>query len=127
MTASKPESKPELIQTAADVRIAATRVGEGPTVLLNGGLGMPAGVWQFTGVPAALVEAGFSVITYSARGLVPSSAPPAPYSVPEMADDAAAVLGHFGWTTPSSPATRWAATSPRSSRRRGRDGSAVSQ
>ncbi|GAA2391094.1 alpha/beta hydrolase [Gordonia cholesterolivorans] len=96
MTASKPESKPELIQTAADVRIAATRVGEGPTVLLNGGLGMPAGVWQFTGVPAALVEAGFSVITYSARGLVPSSAPPAPYSVPEMADDAAAVLGHFG-------------------------------
>ncbi|EGD53798.1 alpha/beta fold hydrolase [Gordonia neofelifaecis] len=87
--------KIELIRTAADTVIAASRRGDGPTVLLSGGLGMPYGVWQFTGVPDALVDAGFSVITYSARGLAPSSAPPAPYSVPEMADDAIAVLTHF--------------------------------
>ncbi|MGB6123846.1 MAG: alpha/beta hydrolase [Gordonia sp. (in: high G+C Gram-positive bacteria)] len=85
----------QLITTASDTTIAATRVGDGPTVLLSGGLGMPSGVWQFTGIPNDLVKAGFSVITYSARGVTPSSAPPAPYSVPEMADDAVAVLNHF--------------------------------
>lgn len=84
-----------LIRTGSDVRIAAARTGVGPTVLLSGGLGMPAPVWQFTGIPDALVDAGFSVITYSARGLTPSSAPPAPYTVPQMADDAIVVLDHF--------------------------------
>lgn len=57
---------------------------------------MPAAVWPFTGIPDALVDAGFSVITYSSRGLKPSSAPAAPYTIPQMADDAIAVLGHFG-------------------------------
>lgn len=88
-------SAPELIATASNNTVAATRTGDGPTVLLSGGLGMPSGVWQFTGIPDALRDAGFSVITYSARGLVPSSAPPAPYTVPDMAADAVAVLDHF--------------------------------
>ena len=86
----------ELIEVADGVVIAATLVGDGPVVLLNGGLGMPAAVWSFTGIPESLTAAGFSVITYSARGLKPSSAPPAPYSIPQMADDAVAVLAHFG-------------------------------
>lgn len=64
-------------------------------MFLSGGLGMPASAWQFSGVPDGLVDAGFSVITYSARGLRPSSAPPAPYTVADMADDARAVLDHF--------------------------------
>ncbi|WP_347957657.1 alpha/beta fold hydrolase [Gordonia aichiensis] len=86
----------ELITTAPGVRIAAARQGAGPAVLLSPGLGMPSGTWQFSGLPDALIESGCSVITYTARGLKPSSAPPAPYSVAQMADDAAAVLAHFG-------------------------------
>lgn len=97
MTEPNPHpTEPELIRVADGVAIAATLVGDGPVVLLNGGLGMPAAVWPFTGIPDALTAAGFSVITYSARGLKPSSTPPAPYTVPQMADDAIAVLDHFG-------------------------------
>lgn len=94
-TANEAGNGETTIAVADGVTISAARVGAGPTVLLSGGLGMPSAVWQFTGIPEALVAAGFSVITYSARGLKPSSAPPAPYSVPQMADDAAAVLDHF--------------------------------
>ncbi|WP_020106214.1 alpha/beta fold hydrolase [Nocardia sp. 348MFTsu5.1] len=77
------------------VVLGAQRVGEGPTVLLNGGLGMPSMVWDICGLVDSLVGAGFSVITYHARGLAPSAAPPAPYSIADLADDAAGLLDHF--------------------------------
>lgn len=77
------------------VQLAARRSGEGPAVLLIGGLGMPTITWDICGLPAALVAAGFQVIAYNARGLSPSSAPPAPYSVADLARDAAAILDHY--------------------------------
>lgn len=86
----------EMIDVGDDVQIWASSRGEGPTVLLSAGLGMPAQTWTFTGLPDALVDAGFHVIEYSARGVAPSSAPPAPYSVHDIAADAAEVLDHYG-------------------------------
>lgn len=67
-----------------------------PTVLLNPGMGMPQTTWQYTGLTQGLVDAGFRVISYSARGVTPSDAPPPPYDVPAMADDAALLLDHLG-------------------------------
>ena len=86
----------ESIDVGGDVRIAASSTGDGPAVLLSAGLGMPAGSWAFSGLPDALVDAGMRVIAYTARGIAPSSAPDGPYSVHELAADAAAVLDHFG-------------------------------
>ena len=78
MSGDMTAPSPELVQVADGVTISASVVGTGPVVLLNGGLGMSAGVWPVTTIPESLVNAGFSVITYTARGLKPSSAPPAP-------------------------------------------------
>lgn len=89
-------STSQRIQLPSGLGLTAARVGTGPTVLLNPGMAMPLTTWELTGLPQALVDAGFSVITYSARGVAPSDAPPAPYSVASMADDAAALLDHFG-------------------------------
>ncbi|MFT4088489.1 MAG: alpha/beta hydrolase [Gordonia sp. (in: high G+C Gram-positive bacteria)] len=85
-----------LIEVRNGVRLSAGLVGDGPAVLLNGGMGMPGTTWQLTGLPDLLVERGFSVLTYSARGVSPSDAPPPPYSIPEMADDAASLVTYFG-------------------------------
>ena len=86
----------DAITLANGTVLGVTKVGEGPVVLLNGGLGMPSMVWDICGLAPALADAGFTVISYNARGLAPSSAPPSPYSVADLADDAAALLGHFG-------------------------------
>ena len=59
------------------VRVEVHRSGSGPAVLLNGGLGQPAPVWEYTGVVSALTAAGFSTVAHSARGVAPSSAPAA--------------------------------------------------
>ncbi len=85
----------EFVVAEPDVELAVQRAGEGPTVLLVGGLGMPSITWDICGLPRSLVEAGFQVIKYNARGMSPSSAPAAPYSVADLAGDAAAILDHF--------------------------------
>jgi len=94
-TDTTPNEGFEFVIAAPGVELAAQRSGEGPAVLLIGGLGMPSVTWDICGLPRALVDAGFQVITYSTRGMSPSSAPPAPYSVADLAADAAAVLDHF--------------------------------
>ena len=82
----------ENIDIGNGVTLGVERAGSGPAVLLVGGLGQPAGVWEFTGVSGALVEAGFEVISYSARGVAPSSAPEPPYTVDDLAFDAQCLL-----------------------------------
>lgn len=86
----------ELLTREPGVELAVKRSGEGPAVLLLSGLGMPALVWDLCGMTEALVSAGFSVLASNARGMAPSSAPPAPYTVDELAADALAILDHFG-------------------------------
>lgn len=88
----------ESVELATGISLGVTKSGDGPTVLLNGGLGMPSMVWDMCGLTTALVDAGFSVITYNARGLAPSSAPPPPYSIADLAGDAEALLDHFDVT-----------------------------
>ncbi len=92
---ASPNDDFEFVTAEPGVELAVRRSGEGPTVLLVGGLGMPSITWDVCGLPRSLVDAGFQVISYNARGMSPSSAPPAPYSVADLAGDAAAILDHF--------------------------------
>lgn len=67
----------------------------GEPVVLVCGLSQPAVAWQFATVPA-LTDAGYRVVTFDNRGVAPSSAPPAPYSVGEMVSDTVGLLDHLG-------------------------------
>ncbi|HEY5026021.1 MAG TPA: alpha/beta fold hydrolase [Acidimicrobiales bacterium] len=67
----------------------------GDPVVLVCGLSQPAVGWHFAMVPA-LTEAGYRVVTFDNRGVAPSSAPPAPYSIDQMVDDAVGLLDHLG-------------------------------
>lgn len=78
------------------VRIAFERVGSGRPVVLSGGTGMPPVAWELCGLRDALVGAGFEVVTYAARGVAPSDAPPAPYAMADLAGDLAALMDHLG-------------------------------
>lgn len=84
--------------TVNGVRIAYQRIGAGRPVLLIGGTGMPPEVWGMTGLQQGLVDAGCEVVSYAARGVAPSDAPPAPYRMTDMAADAAALLDSLGLT-----------------------------
>jgi pimeloyl-ACP methyl ester carboxylesterase len=64
-------------------------------VLLVAGTGQPSFTWQLYQVPA-LTGAGYRVITFDNRGIPPSDCPPAPYSVKEMAEDAAGLIEELG-------------------------------
>jgi len=80
------------------VRLAYEVKGSGHNgaVVLAGGSGMPPLVWELCGLKEALEEAGYKVVTYSARGVAPSAAPPPPYSIAGLADDLAGLLVHLG-------------------------------
>jgi thioesterase CepJ len=64
-------------------------------VLLICGCGQPALAWQ-VGVAPALQAAGYRVITFDNRGVAPSSSPPAPYTIDDLATDALGLLDHLG-------------------------------
>jgi len=82
--------------TLGDVTLAYEEFGDAGAdpVLLIAGCGQPALAWH-VGVTAALVGAGFRVVTFDNRGVPPTSSPPAPYSVDQMADDALGLLDHL--------------------------------
>jgi pimeloyl-ACP methyl ester carboxylesterase len=69
---------------------------ENGTVVLAGGTGMPPLVWDMCGLSTALKDSGYRVLTYSARGVAPSDAPPPPYSIGDLADDLAGLLESLG-------------------------------
>ena len=68
--------------------------GEGEPVLLVCGTGQRAFTWQLFQVPA-LQAAGYKVVTFDNRGVPPSDAPPGPYTVQQLAGDAAALIEHL--------------------------------
>jgi pimeloyl-ACP methyl ester carboxylesterase len=77
------------------VTISYEVAGEGEPVVLICGCGAPALAWQ-VGIGPALTNAGYQVITFDNRGVAPSSAPPAPYSIDEMVDDTLGLIDHLG-------------------------------
>lgn len=87
------------IQLRTGVTVGVSRTGSGPAVLLLGGLGMPPIVWEISGLTSQLAAAGFEVVAHTARGIPPASAPPAPYSVDDLAGDAAALLDELDLTS----------------------------
>ena len=81
--------------TANGVRLVHHTFSEGEPVLLICGTGQQAFTWQLFQVPE-LTGSGYRVITFDNRGMPPSECPPAPYTVQEMAADAAALIEHLG-------------------------------
>jgi 3-oxoadipate enol-lactonase len=75
------------------VRIAWERRGTGGPLLLVHGLGYAR--WGWEPVVAALAEA-HEVVLFDNRGIGESDAPPGPYSVADLAEDALAVLDAAG-------------------------------
>ena len=69
--------------------------GSAPRVLLIGGTGQTIDTWR--PVEKALAAAGYEVVAYASRGIVPSSAPALPWSLEDMVADAVSVLDHLGW------------------------------
>ena len=73
----------------AGARIWWEQEGSGPPVLLVMGLGYPASMW-YRLTPA--LAGRYRVVTFDNRGVGRTGVPPGPYSIEQMADDAAAVL-----------------------------------
>ena len=73
------------------ITLAYNSYGEGEPVLLVAGTGQAANTWDLFQVPA-LVAVGYRVVTFDNRGMPPSECPPEPYTVGEMAADAAGLI-----------------------------------
>ena len=82
---------PEL--TVNGVRLHYEEEGEGPPLLLISGLGANRLSWLPV-VP--LLRDAFRCITFDNRGTGESDVPPGPYTIDELADDAAALIDALG-------------------------------
>jgi thioesterase CepJ len=85
---------PDLVHLP-DVTLSYDVAGDGEPVVLLNGCGAPALAFQLELAPG-LVAAGYRVVTYDHRGMPPSSAPAAPYSVADLVDDLRGLLDHLG-------------------------------
>jgi hypothetical protein len=97
--------------SANDLEIYVDQVGQGPDVLLIGGLGDTVESWQFQ--LDGLADR-YRLTAFDNRGAGRTAMPEAPATVEAMADDAAGVLGLSISRPPTSPASPEAASSPRS-------------
>lgn len=77
------------------IALSYSSVGSGEPVLCINPAASRARIWETYQVPA-LVAAGFRVVTFDSRGTAPSSVPPGPYRLPELAADAAGLLDELG-------------------------------
>jgi pimeloyl-ACP methyl ester carboxylesterase len=73
------------------IRLSYKIEGEGEPVLLICGTGQGMVTWDLYQVPS-LVAAGYRVITFENRGMPPSECPDEPYTVGQMAADAAGLI-----------------------------------
>ncbi len=69
------------------------RLGSGPPLLLLTGLGLGSWAWYRQ---IDHFAPSFDVVGLDNRGAARSSAPPGPYTIPQLADDARALLDHLG-------------------------------
>ena len=100
----------ELVK-AGSIDLWVERRGEGPDVLLIGGLGDPAEAWQpqLDGLADR-----YRLTAFDNRGAGRTPLPEGPLSATTMADDAAACCARSRSRAPTSPASRWEAPSRRS-------------
>lgn len=82
--------------TVNGVRLSFDVRGEGDPVVLVCGTGQPAFSWDL-GVAPGLLDAGHRVVTFDNRGVAPSDCPPGPYTVGQLAADAAGLIEHLGF------------------------------
>lgn len=78
------------VAAADGTRLHVQTAGHGKTVLLIHGLGYAA--WAGAPLRARLVGAGFRYVTFDNRGTGRSDKPHGPYTIAQLADDAANVL-----------------------------------
>ena len=84
---------PAMFTTSNGARIYWEESGTGDPVLLIMGLGYTSEMWHRT---RPLLSARFRTIVFDNRGVGKSDVPPGPYSISQMAADAAAVLDAAG-------------------------------
>ena len=77
------------------VRLVYEVHGDGTPALLICGTGQPAAMWKTLGVLQAVQAAGCSVTTFDNRGIPPSECPEPPWTVADMAADAAGLIEHL--------------------------------
>src|SRR5688572_23848333 len=82
-----------MLVTNQNIRLRYDLTGAGPAVLLIMGLGLPAAAW-WRSIP--VLNRSLRVIAFDNRGSGGSDRPPGPYSMADMATDAAAVLDAAG-------------------------------
>ncbi|HEY2106564.1 MAG TPA: alpha/beta hydrolase [Candidatus Binataceae bacterium] len=80
------------IVKAGAVSLSYDTFGAGPPLLLIMGFGAPGIAWM----PVLPMLSGFKCIYFDNRGTGNSEKPAGPYTVPDMADDAADLLGALG-------------------------------
>jgi 3-oxoadipate enol-lactonase len=78
--------------TVGGITIHYNEVGEGDPLLLIMGFGMPGEAW----LGSLPFLQGFHAIYFDNRGTGLSSKPEGPYTIAQMADDAAGILEHLG-------------------------------
>ena len=83
-----------LIETADRTSLFVTDWGSGPPVVFTHAWGLRSDQWTYQ-IPA-LAEAGLRCVLYDRRGHGRSDRPATGYDIDTLADDLAAVIGHFG-------------------------------
>lgn len=89
--------------TVNGVRLAYELHGRGEPVVLLPGLGMVKEAW-LAGPAPALADAGYQVVLVDNRGVGASDAPPAPYTVADLAADTVGLIDQLGLAPCSLPA-----------------------
>jgi pimeloyl-ACP methyl ester carboxylesterase len=79
--------------SANGIEVYYETAGEGEPLLLIAGFGCDRTIWSLV---APALTSNFHVITFDNRGVGLSSAPDVPYSIEQMADDAAGLLDAIG-------------------------------
>ena len=77
------------------IRLSYSTHGTGPPVLLVPPAATPSALWQLHQVPA-LVQAGYTVVTFENRGTAPSDVPAGPYRLADLAADTADLITELG-------------------------------
>lgn len=83
------------IASVNGIEMAYERIGNGPLVMLIGGIDMDIPIWKRSYV-GTFIERGYSVLVVNLRGVPPSTVSAPPYSVQAMAFDCLALLDALG-------------------------------